>query len=152
MKAFLVRHGEAKAEAENPQRPLSDRGREEVERVARAVAKKGLGVDQILHSDKVRARETAEILAHHLSPNGGMCEIKGLAPQDDPMLAKAELETAQSSLMLVGHLPHLGRLASLLVTGKPDLKTVDFAAASILCLSKQNGGWKISWILDPASV
>ncbi len=80
-----------------------------------------------------------------------MCEIKGLAPQDDPLIAKAELETAQSSLMLVGHLPHLALLASLLVTGKPDVKKVDFPAASIVCLSKQNGGWIISWCLDPSS-
>jgi phosphohistidine phosphatase len=152
MVAYLVRHGEAKSEAENPHRPLSERGREGVERVARAVAKKGLGVNQIFHSDKVRARETAEILAFHLSPKSGMCEIKGLAPLDDPLIAKAELETAQSSLMLVGHLPHLGRLASLLVTGKPDVKTVDFTAAAVVCLSKQNGGWIISWGLDPTSV
>lgn len=151
MVAYLVRHGEAKSEAENPRRPLSQRGREGVERVARAVAKKGLVVNQIFHSDKVRARETAEILAHHLTPKSGICEIKGLAPEDDPLIAKAELETAQSSLMLVGHLPHLGRLASLLVTGKPDVKEVDFAAAAIVCLSKQNGGWKISWGLDPSS-
>ena len=151
MVAYLVRHGEAKSEAENPQRPLSERGREGVERVARAVATKGLRVNQIFHSDKVRARETAEILASHLSPKCGMCEIKGLAPQDDPLIAKAELETAQNSLMLVGHLPHLGLLASLLVTGKPEVKKVDFAAASIVCLSKQNGGWIISWCLDPSS-
>lgn len=152
MDAYLVRHGEAQSEAENPQRPLSEQGREGVERVARAVAKKGLGVNQIFHSDKVRARETAEIFAHHLSPKSGMYEIKGLAPLDDPLIARAELETAQSSLMLVGHLPHLGLLASLLVKGKPDVKTIDFAAAAIVCISKQNGGWKISWGLDPSSV
>ncbi|MFQ5849706.1 MAG: phosphohistidine phosphatase SixA [Candidatus Binatia bacterium] len=151
MEVYLVRHGEAKSEAEDPRRPLSKRGREEVEKLGRAVGQKGLGVAKILHSDKARARETAKILARYLSPPGGMCEIKGLGPQDDPLLARAELEATEGPLMLVGHLPHLSRLASLLVTGNPEGKTVDFPAAALVCLSRSEGGWKVKWILDPAS-
>ena len=144
MEFYLVRHGEAKSEADDPRRPLSHRGREAVEKVARAFANKDLGVGRILHSDKVRARETAEILARHLSPAGGMCEIRGLGPQDDPLSARAELEAAEGSLMLVGHLPHLNRLASLLVRGAPDQETVDFPAGALVCLSHENGSWKVS--------
>lgn len=151
MDAYLVRHGEAKSEAEDVRCPLSERGREEVERVARAMAKKGLEVYQIFHSDKVRAKETAEILARFLSPCKGMCEFKGLGPQDDPLIATEELKTTQNSLMLVGHLPHLGRLASLLVAGNFHGKTIEFPAAAVVCLSQRNGGWKVSWTLDPAS-
>lgn len=151
MNFYLVRHGEAKSESEDPRRPLSDRGREEVERVARAASKRKLEVVQILHSDKVRAKETAEVLARYLSPPDGMCEIKGLGPQDDPLIAKAELEAAQGPLMLVGHLPHLSLLTQLLVAGSPDGKKVDFPAAVIVCLSQNRRGWEISWTLDPAS-
>ncbi len=151
MNAYLVRHGEATSEAEDPRRPLSERGREEVERVARAVAKKGPRVYQIFHSDKLRAKETAEILARYLFPHKGMCEFKGLGPQDDPLIAKAELKAAQNSLMLVGHMPHLGRLSSRLVPGNPYGKAIDFPAAAVVCLSQRNGGWKVSWTMDPAS-
>lgn len=151
MDAYLVRHGEAKSEEEDVRRPLSERGREEVERVARAMAKKGLGVYQIFHSDKVRAKETAEILARFLSPLKGMCELKGLGPQDDPLIATEELKATQNSLMLVGHLPHLGRLASLLVAGNSRGKEINFPAAAVVCLSQRNGGWKVRWTLDPAS-
>ena len=151
MDFYLVRHGEAKSEAEDPRRPLSDQGRKEVERVASTAGKRSLGVSQILHSDKLRARETAEILARYLSPPGGVHEIKGLGPQDDPLVAKAELEAAQSSLMLVGHLPHLGRLVSMLVIEDPDKEVVDFPAAAIVCLSHGEDVWKVCWTLVSAS-
>jgi phosphohistidine phosphatase len=80
----LVQHGEAKPEAEDLARPLSDRGREEVERVARHAASLGLWVAEILHSDKLRARQTAEIFARHLSPPRGIRETDGMAPEDAP--------------------------------------------------------------------
>src|ERR1700675_4810039 len=110
MDFFLVRHGEAKPDRDDPRRPLSDRGRTDVEKIARAAAAKKIKVAEILHSDKLRAKETAEILARFLSPAGGVRQISELAPEDDPLLAAAELEAAVASLMLVGHLPHLGRL------------------------------------------
>lgn len=147
MDFYLVRHGEAKPEHEDQRRPLSDQGRREVEKVARAVAAKEVVVAEILHSDKLRARETAEILARLLSPRGGVREIRGLSPQDDPFMAKAELEAAQAALMLVGHLPHLSRLVSLLVKGDPDDEIVSFSPAAIVCLCRAEGRWELKWNL-----
>jgi len=149
MDFYLVRHGEAKPEHEDPRRPLSAQGRKEVEKVARAVAAKEIKVAAILHSDKLRARETAEILARFLSPRDGLREIQGLSPQDDPLVAKAELEAAEAPLMLVGHLPHLSRLAALLVNGDLENQVVDFSPAAVVCLSHSKGTWDIKWTLTP---
>lgn len=149
MDLFLVRHGEARTASEDPRRPLSDQGRREVEKVARAAAARGIKVSKILHSDKLRAKQTAEILAGILSPGGGIREITGLSPDDDPLLAKAKLEAAETALMLVGHLPHLGRLASLLVAADCEKKVVDFPAASMACLTRVAGAWKLGWTLAP---
>ncbi len=149
MDFYLVRHGEAKPEHEDPRRPLSAQGRKEVEKVARAVAAKEIKVAEILHSDKLRARETAEILARFLSPRDGLREIQGLSPQDDPLVAKAELEAAEAPLMLVGHLPHLSRLAVLLVNGDAENQVVDFSPAAVVCLSHSKGTWGIKWTLTP---
>jgi len=149
MDFFLVRHGEAKPDSEDPRRPLSDQGRRDVAKVARAAAAKGIKISGILHSDKLRAKETAEILARFFSPEGGVRQIAGLSPDDDPLVAKAELEAAEESLMLVGHLPHLGRLASLLVVGDSEKKIVDFPAAAMICLSRAAGAWKLGWTLVP---
>ncbi len=147
MDFYLVRHGEAKAEHQDPRRPLSERGRREVESVARAAAAKGIQLFAILHSDKLRAQQTGEILAEFLSPRFGVREIKGLSPEDDPILAKAELEAADGPLMLVGHLPHLGRLASLLISGDPERIGVDFQPAAMVCFSRTAEAWKINWTL-----
>ncbi len=152
MNLYLVRHGEAKPESEDPRRPLSQRGRDEVVRVSRAAVKKGMKATRILHSNKLRARESAEILAGTVHPSGGICEIKGLAPQEDPLIAKEEVEEEEGSLILVGHLPHLERFFDLLVSGGTGSQTVRFLTGTIVCLSHGQGRWKFMWALDPGSV
>lgn len=149
MEFYLVRHGEARPEHEDPRRPLSDRGRKGVEKVARALAAKKINVAEILHSDKLRARETAEILARRLSPRRGLREIKGLSPEDDPIVARGELDAAEEPLMLVGHLPHLSRLVSLLVRGDPEIQSVDFTPAAVVWLSRSKRTWAIKRTLTP---
>jgi phosphohistidine phosphatase len=81
-----------------------------------------------------------------------MREISGLSPEDDPLVAKAELEAAKGSLMLVGHLPHLSRLASLLLTGDEEREMVNFPAAAVVCLAYVEGSWQLQWILTPEEV
>jgi len=82
MKLYLMQHGEARPEQEDPARPLTDRGRAEVERVARAAARLDLGIAQVIHSGKLRARQTAEIVAACLEPAPALGEMRGrLAPR-----------------------------------------------------------------------
>ncbi len=149
MHFYLVRHGEAKANTEDPARPLSDRGREEVRRVARHAATLRLEVAEIRHSGKLRARQTAEILAEHLSPQRGVHGTEGLAPNDDPEKARAELEAAREPLMFVGHLPHLSRLASALLIGDSEKEIVRLEAGTITCLEKTDVGFRLLWVLSP---
>ena len=149
MQVYLVQHGEAKPETEDPSRSLSDRGREEVQRVARYAAALGLQVAEIRHSGKLRARQTAEILAAALAPPHGVQEIDGLAPADAPGKAVGEIESAREPLMLIGHLPHLRRLASLLLAGDPERGIIWFRNGAIICLVKSEGGWLLQWILTP---
>lgn len=147
MDFYLVRHGEAVSGTLDPQRPLSPSGRQNVEVLARLATAKNVRVSAIFHSGILRAQQTAEILADRLSPAAGVKPISGLGPQDDPMIAKAELDAAQSSIMLVGHLPHLNRLAALLVNGDAEQEVVDFAPAMMVCCSNDRLRWKITWTL-----
>ena len=83
MRIYLVQHGEAVPEAENPERPLSDKGRQDVQRLAVLVARSGVCVSRVLHSPKARARDTAVLLSKVLGPNGVVEEVdQGLAPND----------------------------------------------------------------------
>ena len=151
MEFYLVRHGEAVSQAVNGERPLTPDGRRDVERLGRAAAQRGIQPSQIFHSGLLRAQQTAEILSENLGPVEGVRELAGLRPDDDPVIAKAELESSTVSLMLVGHLPHISRLASFLVAGNAEQALVQFAPATVLGLSYENHRWKILWKLTPAT-
>ena len=147
MEFYLVRHGEAASQPINGDRSLTTSGRLQVERIGRAAAERGIKPGQIFHSGLLRARQTAEILSKSLGPVAGVRELVGLRPDDDPAVAKAELESSTISLMLVGHLPHISRLTSFLVTGDADRDSVEFAPATVLGLSYEDYRWKILWKL-----
>lgn len=150
MHLYLVRHGEAKPEELDPARPLSDRGWAEVERMARHLGALRLPVAEIRHSGKLRARQTAECLGTQLRPAHGVAEMRGLAPFDDPAVAREAIEVFPESLMLVGHLPHLGRLVLALLG--LDREVFPFPPAALLCLARADRGWRLEWILTPEIV
>jgi len=154
VRVYLVQHGVAKTKEEDPARPLTPEGREEVERVARTAAARGVRPAVILHSGKARAQETAEILAAHTRPEDGLRAVKGLAPDDAPRRARKRIEEARGPLMLVGHLPHLGRLASLLLTGSDEGEIVAFRKGGVVCLERgdEDERFAVAWLLTPELV
>jgi len=154
MLLYLVQHGVAKPGSEDPDRPLTAGGRDEVERVARAAAAVEARPACILHSGKTRARETAEILAMHLKPDHGVHAAEGMAPKDPPERIVERIDAADAPLMLVGHLPHLARLAGLLVAGPPECEPVAFRNAGVVCLERRDGAarFALRWLLTPELV
>jgi phosphohistidine phosphatase len=156
MEVYLVRHGEPTSEAENPQRPLSARGREDVQRVSAAAGRMGLRPVEIRHSGKCRAAQTAEIFAGALGLRAAVVEARGLAPNDDVEPIAAALAAVAHPMMLVGHLPFLSRLTSLLLVGDPERPLVQFPMGAIVCLAHEASGrtpaWSLAWALTPASL
>jgi phosphohistidine phosphatase len=152
MHVFLMRHGEATPEGVDPAQPLSARGREEVLAVARHLGALGCEAAEVLHSSKARARQTADTLARYLAPSPSLREVNWLGPMTPPGFAQAELDAATAPLFLVGHLPHLARLASLLLAGEPALELVRFRPASVIRLDRTDGGWRLAWMLTPELV
>ena len=152
MDLYLVQHGEAKSEAEDPERSLTDRGAEAVRRMAAWAAQVGVKVDQIRHSGKRRAEQTAALLAEQLSPVNGTIAVPGLAPNEDVRPVAEGLPAELGAVMLVGHLPFLSRLAGFLLTGDPEAGVIRFRMAGIICLSNQEGTWAVDWVVPPALV
>jgi phosphohistidine phosphatase len=147
MYLYLIQHGEAKSKEEDPARPLSDRGRSDVAKVASHVS--SITVDSLYHSGKRRAVETAEIFSEHIKPKEGIYEEEGLASMDDPGIWAGRLKTEEKDTMLVGHLPHMARLASLLLTGDSEAGVVEFRMGGIVCLKKEEGKWSLQWMVVP---
>lgn len=153
MELYLVQHGEAKAEKQDPSRPLTERGRADVERVARAAARMGLGISAVYHSGKLRAQQTAEILARELGLEGSPYRMDGLAPNDDVGVAFREIAGLTRPVVLVGHLPHLGRLTSLLVVGDAFRRIITLRMGGMVCLTgHDDGSWRVRWALPPEAV
>lgn len=148
MEVYLIQHGEAKSEAEDPLRALTDKGKEEVLSSAGQFKAMGLKVSKVFHSGKLRAKQTATLFAKELGIKE-VKEIKGLAPLDDPNEAKRLIEESKEPLMIVGHLPHLSRLVSSLVIGEPEREVIKFRMAGVVGLSKVEDRWLISCFLPP---
>ncbi len=75
MTLFLVQHGEAKPEIEERARSLTERGTETVGLMVDWAARTGITVDEIRHSGKRRAEQTATIFAQRFNPPRGMIAV-----------------------------------------------------------------------------
>jgi phosphohistidine phosphatase len=150
MRVYLVRHGKAKPVEEDPRCGLSAAGQDEVTRVAEFLAEQRIIFSLILHSGKTRAEETAHIFAGCIRSTAGPSHTSGLAPEDDPAATANFLRVYTDDVLIVGHLPHLERLASLLLTGSPDRHPVRFSNAAVICLEKEDAGtWSLVWAIVP---
>jgi phosphohistidine phosphatase len=146
---YLVRHGEAKPKSEDPQRGLTDAGRQAVERLASWAGAVGLRVDEIRHSGKRRAEQTAEILAHSLSPAIGPHTCPGLDPEDDVLPVAEALAGEPRNVMIVGHLPFLDYLVAQLVAGDFERGLVLFEPATLVRLLREDEDWLIDCVVHP---
>ena len=149
MEVYLVQHGEAYRKEENPERPLTEKGKDDVRKVAAFLSKYRVRENQIRHSGKKRAEETALILGEYLSPPAGVRVTQGLTPNDDitPVAETLRLET--EPVMIVSHLPFLIRLASSLITGSEEKAVVQFRMGGCIRLAKGNGKWSLEWAVTP---
>ena len=147
MRLCLVQHGLAKTEEEDPERPLTDQGVTDVRSVAtQAVEQLGVRAARVFHSGKTRARQTAEVWAGLLG--AGVEQAEALAPNDDPSILVKRLDAETDDLVLVGHLPHLSRLAGLLLAGA-DHPLVKFRPAGVVGLERGDTGWVVWLVLPP---
>ena len=151
MRIYLVQHGEAKSEQEDARRTLTDKGIGEVQKVAEFLRPLTLAIDTVWHSGKARAQQTAELLAEALGPQARVVAREGLGPKDPVAVVKEVLEHVEGNVMIVGHLPFLGKLVSLLVSGSEANEIVEFHFGCIVCIERRdNGKWKIAWVVRPA--
>lgn len=153
MLLYLVRHGEAKTESEDPERGLAEIGMKDARRVGEFLAFMGTELDTVIHSTKKRTRETAQAIAESLKPKKEMREENGLAPNDDPMAWVVRINEMDEDTAIVGHLPFLDRLLGLLVLGDANRRIMDFKPVNTVCLKPAGDGrWLIEWVIDPGVI
>jgi phosphohistidine phosphatase len=158
MDLFLLRHG--KAFKRSPKfkpdsiRPLTPEGEEEMHKVSRGIKRLGLDFELILTSPWVRAARTAEIF-HDVTKIGMLETSDALVGDADPAKVVQEINAKYSkydSIVLVGHDPHMSRLLSILLSGRPDM-SIDFKKAGFCKLEigdlKAGKCACLKWLMTP---
>ncbi len=147
MKLYLVQHGLALSEENDSRKPLSSEGKDITQEIGKFLKARGVKVERIWHSEKLRAIQTAQIISEFTS-YAETEKRKDLNPLDPVDKFYTEFLKINRDLMIVGHLPFLQKLTSLLLTGSDNLEQVSFRYSSVLCLEYQEK-WKIAWFITP---
>jgi phosphohistidine phosphatase len=150
LKLYLVQHAKAKEKTEDPSRPLSEIGEKIALRMAQyAQQHLKIAVKRIYHSGKLRASQTASIFAEYLHCSE-IIESNDMSPLDDPGIWSSKLSSINDDIMLIGHLPHLANLVTILFAAQEESKIVKFRNVGIVCLSRdESGHWSLEWALTP---
>ncbi len=155
MRLYLVRHGLAVTKDENPDRPLSDQGQKDVDRMASFLGRAGVRVGRVLHSEILRAQQTALAFSPVIGPGMIVEEMKDLKPSSrlDTLVELAGQWTEDT--MVVGHDPFMSRVASYFVAGEPDAGVFAFDPGAVACLERdpiitdKGGHWSLMWHMTP---
>ncbi len=118
VRLYLIRHAEAAPGDPDHLRPLTPSGRETARRLGHELA--GEGIELVLSSPLLRARETAELIAsgcgapaepdERLSPGAGLDDVR------------AAVEGRGESVAVVGHQPDCSEIALALTGSDPGFR------------------------------
>lgn len=153
MRLYLVQHGDAVPRDDDPDRPLSKRGRADITRLAEWLSGQNVRVARILHSGKTRARQTAELLLPLVQSGGDIRESKGLLANDSPEAFLRQLTDPNMDTLVVSHMPFVARTVSHALTDAPDRRLLEFLPGSIAGLErKQGASWHLFLFARPESL
>jgi len=151
MLLYLVRHGQAAPKDLDPSRSLTEAGARDVKRLAAFLKPMGVHVHSVQHSGKRRAEQTADILASALKSANGLRVRDDIGPNAPVARVRDELTGSQEDTVLVGHLPFMDNLLSLLVVGDDNAHVAGFAEATVACVEQYDtGAWRLRWVVTPS--
>ena len=145
---YILQHGEAVAKDIDPERPLSEQGARDIRILAMHMKNMGVQLGTIFHSGKLRARQSADIIAEVLAPEIEPVQADGLNPNDDPALIADDIAQMNGAVLIASHMPFVSRLCSTLLTGTT---AAEFASlpGTLFCLEKADHRWRLAYMLRP---
>ena len=148
MKICFLRHGEAdwpNWDKPDDERPLTDRGRREMRRVAKFLDRLEFSVDAILTSPLPRSSQTAEIVAERLCI-GMQIEPKLVHGFSLERLRQMVGKVEGESVMVVGHEPEFSAVIEELTGG--DIK-ISKAGIALVDANRGCTSGKLLWLFPP---
>ena len=159
MDLYLVRHAEAfplghDGIQDDRDRPLTELGKEQANKIAEAFTIQGITIPIILTSPLTRAEETAAILAMKWKlPPESFVFCESLSPAGKRRHIAATINHhSPNAVALVGHEPDLGLLAAWLIGSKQ--ARIAFAKGGVALIRVKEGEvkkgcGKLIWMLTP---
>ncbi|VAX00792.1 hypothetical protein MNBD_GAMMA22-901 [hydrothermal vent metagenome] len=155
MKIYLTRHGEAATADSDSKRPLSKKGFDDIHRVAIFNKSSGNKVSYVLHSKKLRAQQTAEILASKML-EGDNIELCNDINPNDPLEPLLQIITdLHQDTLIVGHLPYMSYLVARLTDSPESINKITFTPGTMVCLElaeNQHGPWRLFSVIQPETI
>ena len=148
MNLYVLQHGEAEAKQVDPERPLTEQGARDIRVLAMHMRNMGVDLEKIFHSGKLRAEQSASLVAATLSTGIQPVQAAGLNPNDDPSIIVGDIDRIGENILIASHMPFVSRLCSMLLTGTTD---AEFASlpGTLFCLEKPEGKWRLAYMLRP---
>jgi phosphohistidine phosphatase len=161
LRCVLFRHGIAAVREEwtgkDADRPLTDKGKRKVRRAAAGLRQLDVRPTRVLTSPLIRAVETAKLLRVTFSLRSPLRSVDELLPDASPekMIGLLHDLPPGSCVLCVGHEPHLGMTASMLLSGRSSsafpLKKAG-ACLIELPLPVKPGRGRLVWWLTPSQL
>ena len=159
MRLILIRHADAgdpdpQRYPDDRVRPLTAEGRRAHEVIARGLARMGLAPTHLLTSPLARARETAAITAQALGWTGSIEPVECLGDRFTvaDLLEHLARYPDDSTVVCVGHEPHLSRFAATLLHPEGALK-IGLAKSGVIALEFAGkpapGAGRLLFLLPP---
>lgn len=83
-------------------------------------------------------------------PTGKVEQINGISPNDSAEAFLQRIEFNEQDIMLVGHLPFLSYLTSLLLSREENTVKILYPTCSVVCLEqKDREAWKLEFVINP---
>jgi phosphohistidine phosphatase len=158
MQIYIVRHGiaidrEAPKCPADPERYLTEEGKEKTRQVAKGLAKLGVTADIFLSSPYVRAMQTAEIFAEEFEyPKQKIRRTDLLLPGAEASMLFRELakDKQSASIFLFGHAPHLDDVIATAVASKHQITALKKAGAALVELKRVSPpSGELVWLATP---
>jgi phosphohistidine phosphatase len=158
MTLYVLRHAQAEDLApggEDYERPLTQAGCDRTREAAVGMRALGLKFDVILSSPKVRAVETASLVAAAYDKEPGPELIEALAADEIPAeraVAALAPYFMLKHVLIVGHEPQLSAICSLILTGKADLLKMNLKKGGCVAIELPNradrAGAELLWMMS----
>ena len=149
MKVYLMQHALAYPAEKDQERPLCPEGIDQAKAAAKGIKHLGLTFDLIVTSPKRRAHQTAALVAEGVRfPHSDILTTDAVLPEGQPqeLLDLLQKESPESSVLVVGHLPSLGKLSAHFLQGGEVL----FENAGLACFEVSSPGQaRLEFLLKP---